>query len=243
MSGADAWLRPYLLAGGHASQAAAAGAGALDASGSSHDRGAGAYLRWFGEAGWYAGADAGYAKRHAALQRPIDFGAAGRWQLRSQRAFDVASVAVEAGRRMPLAGGSLTPYLRLQAASLHAAAANEQGDSGFELRLAPASQQRLQAVAGLRVARDGQFGAHALRLHAAGGLVQPLARAGDPLRAAYSGVPDAWFELPGATQVAHGWFALGVSGSVGSGWYWDLAGARQAADTGQAWRLQLARAL
>ena len=242
LSGADAWLSPHLLAGAYARRAAQSGEATLGAASSQRDSGTGLYLRHVRDGGWYLGAEAGYATRTVALFRPIDFGAAGRWSARSQRRFDVATLAGEAGRGFALGAARLTPFLRLEASALQADAAIEQGHTGFELALAPLRQQRLQAGAGLRYARDWRVGMHRARLDASMGATHALLHAGGAQRAAFTGVPDAGFALPWRERGTRGWFDLGLESDAGSHWQWAVHGARLP-DAGAAWRLQLARPL
>lgn len=242
LAGADAWLAPRLLAGAYARHGEASTDAPLGAASSQRDTGVGLYLRLVGGEGWYLGADAGFASRTVALQRPIDFGAAGRWSARSQRRFDVATLAGELGRGMPLGEARVTPFLRLEASALQADRAIEQGHSGFELALAPLRLQRLQAGAGLRIARDWRMGAHAMRLDASVGASHALLQAGGAQRASFTGVPDAGFVLPWQEQHTRAWFDLGLGGQADARWQWSVRGARLPL-AGSAWRLQLMRPL
>ena len=240
-TGFDHWLGPQLLAGVHAARADGALANAgLDASSQHEDQRAGAYARWLGHDGWYAGADAGHVRRTLRLDRRIDFGSAGHWNSQSRRMLHMTTLGGEAGRMLPFAGGRLTPFLRLDAGAVHGAGTIEQGGSGFELALDPVMLRRLDAGFGLRYARDWRASNGPwLQLHAGAGMRHALWKDGDPQRAAFTGAPTAWFDLPGAQQRRPAWFELGLQGGFGHDWRWAMQGMHGAGH--QAWHLRLAR--
>jgi hypothetical protein len=159
---------------------------------------------------------------------------------RVHRRASVATLAGEFGRSFAVSDGRVTPFLRVEASTIRAARSVEQGVTGFELALAPAWQRRVQAGGGVRLARDWRLAGQSVRLDAAAGVSRVIARAGDPLRAAFTGVPAVWFELPMPRRDTRGWLQLGLSGSAGPRWNWNFHGERQT-DAFQAWRLQLAR--
>lgn len=240
-TGFDQWLGPHLLAGVHAARGNGAQADTmLEASTQRDERSAGAYLRWFGNDGWYAGADAGYAQRTMLLDRAIDFGAAGRWNAHSRRTLDVAGLGGETGRRLAFVGGSLTPFLRLDASAVRGADTIEQGSSGFELALDPVTQRRLATSTGLRYARDWRFANGGwLQLQAGGGVQQTLWQGGDAQRAAFTGAPDAWFDLPVLSPRRSSWLDLGLHGGFDHDWRWAMQGMRS--NGNKVWQLRLAR--
>lgn len=240
-TGFDQWLGPHLLAGVHAARGNGAQADTmLVASTQRDERSAGAYLRWFGNDGWYAGADAGYAQRTMLLDRAIDFGAAGRWNAHSRRTLDVAGLGGETGRRLAFVGGSLTPFLRLDASAVRGTDTIEQGSSGFELALDPVTQRRLATSTGLRYARDWRFANGGwLQLQAGGGVQQTLWQGGDAQRAAFTGAPGAWFDLPVLSPRRSSWLDLGLHGGFDHDWRWAMQGMRS--NGNQVWQLRLAR--
>jgi hypothetical protein len=237
IAGVDQWLGPHLLAGVHASQRNATDT----ASASANDLGSGGYLRWFGDDGWYAGLDAGVSHRTLAVGRTIDFGDAGRWLARSRRSLDAASASVEAGKRLPVLGGSLTPFVGVGVSSVQAAAASEQGTSGFELQLADTQLRGSRASAGLRFARDWRWGdACWFRLNAATGIDH--SRWNGHQQATFLGVPNAWFDLPASSAGRQRWASLGLQGGWGHGWTWNAARSTgRAFGSDHAWQLSLRR--
>jgi hypothetical protein len=238
ISGVDQWLGPHLLAGVHASQRAATDA----SSAGGNDLAAGGYLRWFGDQGWYAGMDASAVQRTLSIGRTIDFGNDGRWQARSRRSMDAASLSVEAGKRLPVFGGQLTPFVGAGLGTVHAGAMAEDGSSGFELQLADTHLSNTRATAGVRFSRDWHWGDRTwLRLQLATGLDR--AHWNGAQQAAFIGVPDAWFDLPVGTPGVERWASLGLQGSWGRGWAWSAARSSGHAFGGdQPWRLTLRRA-
>ena len=245
-AGFDQWLEPRLLVGASAGQATEiAGDGYGEQSRRSSPY-ASAYLRWFGDGGWYVGGSAGYAQQTLALDRTIDLGRAGRWSAQAQHRFNIAGLQGEAGRQLSLAGGTLTPYLALDANELRSERAVEQGSTGFELAMQPARQAQLSGDVGLRFGRDWRLGENGwLRMDTDARWQRPLADAGAPLRAAFTGAPDLLFDLPGHAATSSGWLDLGVQGGFWRRWTWSFDASRQFAgdnsQAGQAWRLGLQR--
>lgn len=245
-AGIDRWISPRVLVGG------SSGIGVTDhgtdASGGQSDgqsQGTIAYLRWYGDDGRYAGARAGYARHSLAIDRPIDLARGGIWHARSQRALHVASLQAEAGRAWPLAGGRFATYMALDTAAMRSERATELGNTGFELALQAATQAELGASLGLRFAREWRFdNAGWLQLEAGVHHRQPLASAGAPLRAAFVGVPDAWFDLHGAPHSAASGFDLGLSGRIDNAWRWSLQSRHgNGSIDARAWQLRLMRPL
>jgi outer membrane autotransporter protein len=244
-AGFDQWLEPRLLAGvsaGQATEIAGEGYGEKSRRSSPH---ASAYLRWFGDGGWYVGGSAGYAQQTLALGRTIDLGRAGRWRAHAEHRFDIAGLQGEVGRQLSLAGGTLTPYLALDATALRSERAVEQGSTGFELAMQPARQAQLSGEAGLRFGRDWGLGEDGwLRMDIGARWQRPLADAGAPLRAAFTGAPDLWFDVPGHAATSSGWLGLGLQGGFRRHWTWSFDASRQFtgdSQAGQAWRLGLQR--
>lgn len=244
VSGFDQWLSPRLLVGVQAGQGSDA---ARDTFGQSSRLSpqAGAYLRWFGDDGWYAGGSAGYAQHTLALDRTLDLDRGGQWNAHARHRFNVAGVQGEAGRRFAFAGGALTPYVALDATALRSERSLEQGRTGFELAMQSTIQAQMRANLGIRFGRDWRIGDTGwLRLDADARVQRRLADAGDPLRAAFVGVPDLWFDVPSHSNRTSGWLDVGLRGGIGRDWTWSLdrsrplAGGRNSAD---AWRIGLLR--
>jgi hypothetical protein len=245
-AGYDQWLGPRLLAGtsvGQGNGSARQAFGQMSQRLSPH---ASAYLRWFGDQGWYAGGSVGFARQTLTLDRAIDLGAAGRWNANTEHHLDVAGVQAEMGRRIPLADGTLTPYVALAATALRSQRVNEQGGTGFELMLKSSHQAQLNGDIGLRFGREWHFDKLGwLRLDTDARWNRSLADAGDPVRAAYTGAPDLWFDLPNDIATSSGWLDLGLQGAFGHRWTWSFDASRQFAgihQPTQAWRLGVQRA-
>jgi hypothetical protein len=123
---------------------------------------------------------------------------------------------------------------------------NEQGGSGFELMLKSSHQAQLTGDIGLRFGREWHFDKLGwLRLDTDARWNRSLADAGDPVRAAYTGAPDLWFDLPNDIATSSGWLDLGLQGAFGHRWTWSFDASRQFAgihQPTQAWRLGVQRA-
>ncbi len=237
ITGVDQWLSPHLLVGVHASQRHATDMASANAT----DLGSGAYLRWIGDHGWYAGLDASIAHRSLTAGRGIDFGKSGQWLARSRRSMDAVSASIEAGKRLPMLGGSLTPFLGAGFSSVQASAASEQGTSGFELQLADTHLRGSRASAGMRFARDWRWGdTRWLQISAASGI--DYNHWNGHQQAAFLGVPDAWFDLPASSIGRQRWTSLGLQGGLGHGWTWNAARSTgRAFGSARAWQLSLRR--
>lgn len=223
VAGFDQWLSPRLLVGASATNA---GGGGGDASGGHAMHAspqAALYLRWFGNDGWYAGGGVGYAQHALALDRRIDLADGGTWNAHAQRRLGIASLDAEAGRRFTVGGATLAPYAWLGADVVRSERALEQGQTGFELALQANSQARLDGGVGVRLGKRWRLGdAGWLALDGDARYRQRLAQAGDPLRAAFVGVPDAWFDVPAHAVRRGSWLDLGLRGGFGTGWDWSL---------------------
>lgn len=244
IAGFDQWLSPRLLAGATAAQARDARSDHFGGHVQQDSPQAALYLRWFGNDGWYAGGTAGYAQHALALDRRIDLADGGQWNAHVQRRLGIASVDAEAGRRFGAGGMTIAPYLWLGADVIHSEGAIEQGQTGFELTLQANAQASLDAGLGVRVGQRWRVGETGwLAFHADARYRQRLAQAGGPLRAAFIGVPDAWFDVPGHEAHSGAWLDLGLRGGFGHGWAWSLGHAGSLA--GQAnvrqWQIGLAR--
>ncbi len=220
VAGFDQWIGSRLLLGASASigNNTEAGGQARD-----HERQAALYLRWFGDDGWYAGGNAGFAHHALTVDRPIDLGPGGRWNAHSQRGVGVAAIDAEVGQRFSVGGGVLAPYAALGADVIRSERALEQGATGFELALQANTQARLTSGVGLRYGKRWHLSEGGwLQLDADARVQHGLADAGSPLQAAFIGVPDVGFALPGSQTNTSGWLDVGLRGGFGPGWNWSL---------------------
>jgi hypothetical protein len=242
LAGVDQWLSPQLLVGATATNTDDLHRDAFGLAQQASPQAA-AYLRWFGNEGWYAGGSAAYAQHALALDRRIELGDGVAWNAHARRRLGIASLDLEAGRRFDTGGLHVAPYVWLGADATRSARALEQGESGFELALQANTQSRMDSGVGLRIGKAWRWGDTGwLSLDADARYRQQLAQAGDPLRASFIGVPDAVFDLPGHAAVRGTWLDLGLRGGFGRGWAWSLghAGSLSAASTAHRWQLGLA---
>jgi uncharacterized protein with beta-barrel porin domain len=230
--------------GGSVSQGEdALGFAQLGGQASGHDRMASLYLHRRGDR-WQATAVGMAGRSQRLLQRPIELDDGRRHLAASQRQLSLAGTHGELARPLPLAGGSLQPFLALDYAAMRSARFHETGDTGFELIASDAFLQRLHASIGTRFAREWRLENGMLGLRAEWQLQRALARDGD-MQAAFAGAPVAVFDLaaldaPEQRQFARIW----VDGGMGNGWHWALQGMRSIDRRGtQAWQLRLAREL
>lgn len=241
-SGFDQWLSPRLLVG--------AGVGSGDA-GRQFDRLGGQlqgeaplaslYAHYRGD-GWHATGLAGAGRATLRLQRPILVGAAGAHLAHSQRSLEHSFVHAEFGRDVETGAGRFSPFAAFDYTRLRSAGFAEQGDSGFELVGARWNQARVSAATGARYSRAWAVGGHALRLDAEANYRHLLA-AGDPLRAAFRGVPDLWFDVPAAADGdGYAELRLGLAGASGRQWGWSMDYTRTGGlGGGEVFRLQVQR--
>lgn len=223
-TGVERWLSPRtLVGGGIVSGPASLGFDRLGGFARGDASRAGLYAHYRGD-GWHATAAAGAGRARLELRRPIELGAAGRHVALSRREFGLAYLHAELARPLHAGGGRLTPYLAFDYARVHGDAFLEHGDTGFELAGMRSRQTRLGAAAGARYARvlgaSGQGPWFELDARYRHDLV-----ADDDVRAAFRGVPDAAFDLPGHRGRGAGELRLGLGGSAGSRsrWYLDYA--------------------
>lgn len=231
------WLTPSLLMSGHLDAGRSSPLtrhAVLDASTS---------LRWFGNEGWYFGGSTGWSRYDLGLGRTLDLGEAGRWGTYSQRMVDLTSLRVEGGRTLAVGGGSLTPFLSTDATWSRAPATVEQGQTGFELALAPSLQNHLNASVGVRYTREWHHGDNSLQLQASGGYQQMVAQSGGPMHGALVGVPEVSFDLTADPGQGATWYVLGLTSAREGGWSWSLIHSQQTGTLGSArgWWLGLQR--
>lgn len=238
IAGLDQWLSPRLLVGASAAQAGGWRRDAMNGHSQDDSQQAALYLRWFGSNGWYAGGSAGYARHVIALDRRIDLAQGGQWNAHAQRLLGIASFDAEAGRSFSAGGVGIAPYAWLGADGIRSERALEQGQTGLELALQASTRTRLDAGLGLRVGKRWRVGDTGwLTLDADARYRRRVLQSGAPLRAAFVGVPDVWFDVPRHEARDGGWLDLGLRGGFGHRWAWTLghAGSLAGQTGGRQW--------
>lgn len=243
-SGIDRWLSPRLLVGGSfGSGLASLRFDHLGGQGRAESPEAGVHAHYRGD-GWHATGALGAGRTRLQLQRTIELGAAGRHLVHSQRNFRHAFVHGELGRDLPWGGGRLVPFVAFDYDLAHGASFAEQGATGLELVAGPSRQARFSGALGARYARDWRFGRHRLQLDLDARYRRGLVD-GDPLQAAFRGVPGAWFDLPDPDEPGGGEVRMGLAGALGARTRWSLDYARGfgGGDRDEGWMLELRQAV
>ena len=133
------------------------------------------------------------------------------------------NIAESLGRDLGVAGGRFGPFAAVDYTWLHGERFGEQGDTGFELVGAPWNQARLSGAAGARYSRTWDPAGRWLRLDLEANWRQVLADAGAPQRAAFSGMPGAWFDIPvPGYRNGYAELRLGLAGMLGRRWDWSM---------------------
>ncbi|MBJ6981580.1 autotransporter outer membrane beta-barrel domain-containing protein [Luteimonas sp. MC1572] len=241
-TGLDRWLSPRLLVGGSVSGGRAAlQVDRLGGVGEGESPAAAFHAHYRGD-GWHLNGVLGAGRTWLQLQRPIEPGADGRHVAHSQRSFEHGFLHGEIGGAVPLGAGSLVPFLALDYSRARSDAFAEQGDTGFELVAGPSRSTRLSAAVGARYARDWTIGRQRLRLELDARFHRDVID-DTTLRAAFRGVPDVGFALPGERKAGGGALRVGLGGDIGrySQWRMDYAdGADDRRD--RSWMLALRHA-
>lgn len=220
-SGVDQWLSPRLLVGSSVSSGQASlHFDRLGGHGWGEAPTAGLHLHYRG-AGWHVTGAVGAGRARLQLQRPIELGAAGRHLAHSQRGFGHAFAHAELGRDLRLGVGSLVPFVALDYGITHSDGFAEQGGTGLELVAGPSRQARLSGALGARYAHDWDLDRQTLRFELDVRYRHDLVE-GDPMLAAFRGVPDVRFELPDAGDPAAGELRVGLGGELGLRSRWSL---------------------
>jgi uncharacterized protein with beta-barrel porin domain len=197
----------------------------------------GVFLRRTGNDATYLVGDIGFSHHRASLDRFIDLGG-GRHPVASEFDLQATHAYLEAGREFALAGGRLSPYAALDYAALRGDRFTEIGNTGLELQVQASHHQRLGSDAGLRYANDwrwGRAGWLQLQLDAR---YRHVLSASDRMRAAFTGAPEAGFDLAGVANTGDG-VALGAN-VLGGGerWGWLFRYDRRTDDQAVSMRLQ-----
>ena len=224
-SGYDQWLGERLLIGSSVSH------GQLQAQFEREDgrarspvQMASAYLHYRGDDGYYATSLVGAGRTRLSMDRTLDLADAGRHVAHSEREIDAALLHVEAGRRMLLGEGRVTPYVAVNHTSLYTDGFTEAGDTGFELEAQPSQLRRTAGEIGVRYARQWRLGGDRwMQLDLSSRYQRILATDGDPLRAAFVGAPQAVFDIDDLSQTTdYGLLSLNLRGGGGrSTWFFD----------------------
>lgn len=187
------------------------------------------YVRRNGDGSTYVFGDVGYSRHQLDFNRRIDLGIR-RQAAGARQSFDLMRAYVEAGRDFRAGQIRLTPFAAASYAMLRGAGMTEQGSTGFELIAQPATHQRFNGIAGLRLGTTWQAnGGRWTTLNLATGY-QRLAYSRDDARAAFTGTPDVTFELIGTPPRRNtGWLQMNLA-TGGAHWNWLLSYDRQAGD-------------
>lgn len=211
------------------------------AGGSMRDRSPGwdIYVRHNLGEGAYVFGDAGYSRHRLDVNRQLDLGSA-RAPIGAGSDLELIHTYLEAGRDFRAGSARLTPFAALSYARLHGADFTEPGSTGFELIAQPATYQRINALAGIRIDAGWRSpGGHWAALGMTTGYRQPL-RADDDSRAAFTGAPAATFALAGMPRQRNAaWLQMNLTGG-GRNWTWllgyDRQGKAEAASAGMQFR-------
>ena len=175
-----------------------------------------------GDDGSYAMGSVGFGQYQLQLSRGLDFGH-GLRPARSQRDVSLAQAAFEAGKQLPFAGGELGAYAVVDYAALRDGGFREQGNTGFELLAQSSLQQHVAAGLGLRYGRRWHWGRRGWLQLDLDARYQPSLWSAGAIQAAFTGTPDAVFDLAGrAASEDPRSAALLLSGAGGGRWSWQL---------------------
>jgi len=148
------------------------------------------YASWnLGDGGYLLGTAAfGHMQRW--LQREVVLGD-DAYRVSSDYAHRYGALSLQSGRRIPLGGSAITPYIGVQALQLARAGFSEQGASGFGLTSNDASMSATQALAGARWSHDWLGGATRWALSGRIEWQRLLSQSGETIQARFTGM-DAW---------------------------------------------------
>jgi autotransporter-associated beta strand protein len=181
-----------------------------------------AYLRRFGDDGSYTMGSVGFGQHQLHLTRGLDFGH-GLRPAHSQQDVSLAQAAFEAGRQFEVGGGELAAYAVVDYAALRGAGFVELGNTGFELIAQPSLQQHAAAGFGLRYGRRWQWGGRGWLQLGLDLRYEPSLWSTGTVRAAFTGMPEARFDLLGLSETPDPRSAaLQLSGAGGGRWAWQV---------------------
>lgn len=239
-SGVDLWLSPRLLLGGSLSSGEAwLQFDALGGGGQARLPMASLHAHYRGD-GWHATGAVGAAQGRARLQRPIQAGES-LHLANADRRFGQVFAHGEVGRALALGEARVVPFAALDYGQVRSDGFVESGPTGLELLAGPSRQSRLSAAVGARVARDWHGAGWSLGLSLDARYRRGLV-GGEPLVAAFRGVPGATFALPREDRDGVE-LGLGLSGAGAGGlrWWFDYGLEAGSARDGRRWMLGLRR--
>src|SRR5690606_13016950 len=115
--------------------------------------------------------------------------------VQSRRSFGHAFAHAEVGRELALGTARMVPFVALDYGLARSDGFAEHGSTGVELVAGPSRHEQVSTSVGARLEQDWDVGRRGLRLELDARWRRDLG-AGDPLLAAFRGVPDVQFELP-----------------------------------------------
>ena len=143
-------------------------------------------------------------------QREILLGTEG-FAVDSDYANRYATLGLQAGHRFEVAGGTLTPYLGVQALQLDRSGFAEPGAAGFGLSTAGSSLTASQALLGARFGRGWQAGTARVMLEGRAEWQRTLSQSGADIAARFTAL-DVWSPILGQSLDRDvGVFGVGVS--------------------------------
>ncbi len=174
----------------------------------------------------YVFGDIGYSRHQLEFNRQIDLGSV-RQAAGAQNSFGLTHAYLETGRDFRIGAAQLTPFGAVSYAMLQGAGFAEQGNTGFELLAQPATYQRVNALAGVRLGTDWRSRSGRWTSFNLTAGYRQLLNANDDARAAFTGAPDVSFALAGMPRQRNaGWLQMNLA--TGSGdWAWRLSYDRQ----------------
>lgn len=148
-----------------------------------------------------------------AMQREILLGAEG-FAVASDYASRYATLGLQAGHRFETAGGTLTPYLGVQALQLDRDGFAEAGAAGFGLSTAGSTLSATQALTGARFGRQWQAGAARVMVEGRAEWQRTLSQSGADIAARFTAL-DVWSPILGQSLDRDvGVFGIGVSAGL-----------------------------
>lgn len=137
----------------------------------------------------------GMGRMERDMQREILLGNS-RFGVAADYANRYTTAGLQVGHRFNVGMGTLTPYLGTQALRMEREAFTEQGAAGFGLSTAGSTLEATQALGGLRMDRQWQWGATALDFRGRLEWQRTLSQTGEGIDARFTGI-DAWSPIAG----------------------------------------------
>jgi uncharacterized protein with beta-barrel porin domain len=128
--------------------------------------------------------------------------------------YDQATIGLQAGHRLEWAGGTVTPYLGVQALQLDRGGFAEQGAAGFGLSTGDSTMGATQALLGARFGRGWQVGGARVMLEGRAEWQRTLSQSGTDIDARFTAL-DVWSPILGpALDRDVGVFGVGISSTL-----------------------------